>query len=389
MVGDRLSLIVAGGMASMPFAGVAWQVLSYLEGFRRLGHDVFYLEDTGRWPYDPELDTVSDDSAAAVRYTAAMMRRVGLEDAWGYRDVVTGSLHGATEDGLAARLAAADALLNVSGVTVLTEAHLAVPVRIYLESDPVLAQIEVAKGNQRTIDWLAAHTHHFTFGENFGAPDCTVPTERFRYIPTRQPVVLDWWHPPPADLVPRREFTTVASWKQTNKDIEWRGELLTWSKDVQFMEYIALPQLVARPLELALAIDDDLMVERLRSAGWSVVPALPMTKDIDDYRRYLQSSAGEFSVAKVQYVKPRSGWFSDRTAAYLACGKPAIVQDSAFALPRGEGLFGFDDLEGVLSAFEAIDSDYERHSRAAREIAYEYLRAETVLARLLADAELG
>jgi hypothetical protein len=374
----------------MPFAGVAWQVLHYLEGFRRLGHRVFYLEDTGAWPFDPERGIVSEDAGPALAYVRRMLERVRLDDAWAYRDAVDGRLHGASEERLRAELERADALVNVSAVTVLGEAHMQVPVRIYLETDPVLAQIEIAQGNQRTVGLLGAHTHHFTYGENFGAPDCTVPLERFTYHPTRQPVILDWWKPRRGDGATRSSFTTVASWKQTAKDIEWQGELLTWSKDVQFQQVLDLPQRVSRPLELALAIDDDAAVARLSAAGWHVVPAGPLSDDLDRYRDYVRASAGEFSVAKAQYARLRSGWFSDRTACYLAAGRPAVVQDTGFGsvLPEGEGLFAFNTLDEAAAAIEAIDSDYDRHSRAAAEVAREHFDAGVVLSRLLADAGL-
>jgi hypothetical protein len=375
----------------MPFAGVTWQVLHYLEGFRRLGHRVFYLEDTGAWPFDPERGIVSEDAGPTLAYIRRMLERVRLDDAWAYRNAVDGRVHGASEERLRSELERADALVNVSAVTVLGDEHMRVPVRIYLETDPVLAQIEIAQADQRTIGLLAAHTHHFTYGENFGAPDCNVPVERFTYHPTRQPVILDWWRPRPGDGPPRPSFTTVASWKQTAKDIEWQGELLTWSKDVQFERVLDLPQRVSRPLELALAIDDDDAVARLSAAGWSVVPARPLSDDIERYREYVRVSAGEFSVAKAQNVRLRSGWFSDRTACYLAAGRPAVVQDTGFGsvLPAGEGLFAFDTIDEAAAAIEAIDTDYDRHARAAAELAREYFDAEVVLGRLLADAGLS
>ena len=388
---DRLSLIVTGGLGNMPFAGVTWQVLHYLEGFRRLGHRVFYLEDTGAWPFDPEQGIVSEDAGPALTYVRRMLERVELDDAWAYRDAVDGRLHGASEERLRAELERADALVNVSAVTVLGEEHMQVPVRIYLETDPVLAQIEIAQGNQRTVGLLAAHTHHFTYGENFGAPDCTVPLGRFTYHPTRQPVILDWWRPRPGDEPPRPSFTTVASWKQTSKDIEWQGELLTWSKDVQFEHVLDLPSRVSRPLELALAIDDDDAVARLSAAGWSVVSAGPLSDDLDRYRDYVRASAGEFSVAKAQNVRLRSGWFSDRTACYLAAGRPAVVQDTGFGnvIPQGEGLIAFNTIDEAAAAIESIDADYDRHALAAAELAREHFDAEVVLGRLLADAGLS
>ena len=375
----------------MPFAGVAWQILQYLEGFRRLGHDVFYLEDTGRWPYDPVAETVSDDAGEAVSYVAALMPRCGLERSWAYRDVADdGRLHGVDERGLAAVLADADVLVNISGGTVLRDQHMHVPVRVYLETDPVLPQVEVAQGRQFTIDLLAAHTHHFTYGENFGAPDCLVPIERFSYRTTRPPVVLDWWEtngPPP--IHDGLAFTTVSNWRQREKDVVWRGRRLTWSKDVQFERFLSLAAQVETPIELALAVDDEMTLGRLRQAGWRVRPAGPLSKDVDAYRDYIRSSAGEFSVAKEQYALLRTGWFSDRTACYLAAGRPAIVQDTGFgcALPTGAGLFAFETIDEAREAFEAICADYDRHSLAAREIADQYLRAETVLQKMIDDLD--
>jgi hypothetical protein len=261
-----------------------------------------------------------------------------------------------------------------------------VPVRVYLETDPVLPQIEVAKGNRFTIDFLEAHTHHFTYGENLGAPDCRVPVGRFGYRPTRPPVILDWWSGPGGRPLDGRPFTTIANWRQTSKDVFWRGRKLTWSKDVQFMRLLRLPSRAPVAIELALALDDQRTLTRLRGAGWQVRPAAPLSKDVDAYRNYIHSSAGEFSVAKEQYALMRSGWFSDRTACYLAAGLPAIVQDTGFgcALPTGVGLLPFSTVDEALAALRAVKADYETHSTAARAIAEDYLRAETVLGDLLA-----
>ena len=375
----------------MPFAGVAWQVMHYLEGFRRLGHEVHYVEDSGSWPYDPEQDTISEDPLPALRYVARHVARCGLERSWAYRNGVNGELHGMSERELAAVLARADVLVNVSGFTVLGEALSSIPARFYLETDPVLPQIQIAKGEQFTIDLLASHTHHFSYGENFGNPDCSVPIERFTYFPTRQPVVLDWWEPASTDAAPDQAFTTIASWKQTTKDVEWQGRILTWSKDVQFAPYLDLPSRLSRPLEMSLAISDDPTVAKLRAAGWRIRPASPLSKDIDIYRAYICSSAGEFSVAKEQYTLTRSGWFSDRTATYLASGRPAVVQDTGFgrALPTGEGLLHFSTPDEAVAAIEEIGADYGRHARAARGIAEEYFSTDRVLSRMLSDASLA
>ena len=389
---DRQRIVLAGALGAMPFAGVAWQVLHHLEGLRRLGHHVFYLEDTGRWPYDPGTDSACADARPAVSYLARLMGGHGFGEAWAYRDAAAGGLlHGASERQLADELAAADILINLSGATLLREEHARVPVRVYLETDPVLPQIEVAAGRAFTIGLLAAHTHHYTYGTNFGAPDCGVPIERFNYRPTLPPVILDWWEPSRPQTGGRGDaaFTTVANWQQRDKDITFEGRRLRWSKDAEFLRILDLPGTTSVPLELALALahgSDDPAIPRMRSAGWRVRSARPLSKDPEAYRRYIRASAGEFSVAKEQNVALRSGWFSDRTATYLASGRPAVLQDTGFgqALPTGQGLFAFSSQAQASAALELIDEDYAQQCHAALTIAREHLRAEDVLGALIA-----
>jgi hypothetical protein len=376
-------------MGRTPFAGVAWQALHYLEGFRRLGCDVYYVEDTGDWPYDPEQNTITDDCRYTLGYIGRMMRWCGLPQRWAYRSEAQGGKYfGPAGECMTSLLARAEVLVNLTGATVLREEHLRVPVRVYLETDPVLPQIEVALGRCFTIDLLAAHTHHFSYGENLGAPDCDVPVVRFRYRPTRQPIVLDWWRG--ESLPPAACFTSVASWEQSGKDIEWQGERYLWSKHHEFLKFLDVPARTGARFELALACDDEGTKRLLRSHGWSVIDALALSKDILTYRNYLLKSRGEFTVAKDQNIRLRSGWFSDRSACYLAAGRPVVTQDTAFgaALPTGEGLFAFNTMEEIEAALDAILSDPERHQRAAQAIAEEYFRAETVLGKLLADVGL-
>jgi len=199
--------------------------------------------------------------------------------------------------------------------------------------------------------------------------------------------VSEMWVEPADRVVRYRHIRGIT----TGMDVEWRGRLYRWSKHAEFQRFLDLPAVLDRPLELALALDDADTIAMLEAAGWRVVPAGPLSKDVDRYRDYIRSSAGEFSVAKEQYVSMRTGWFSDRTACYLAAAKPAVVQDTAFgcALPTGEGLFAFEDFDDVVAAFAEIDADYPRHSDAARAIAEEYLDSDRVLGRLLEDAGLA
>jgi len=376
-------VVVLGVFGQAPFAGMGWQVLHYLEPLRRLGWDVWYVEDTGEWPYDPVANTVSADPSYALRHIGAALERCGLPDKWVYRNgAEDGRLYGPGASSFAELLAGTDLLLNVTGASVLREEHMAVPIRLYLETDPVLPQIEVAKGNQFTVDALDSHTHWATFGENIGAPDCGVPVPPYAYIPTRQPVVVEWWETSGGGGA---VYTTVANWKQTAKDVEWDGQVYTWSKDIAFAKVLDLPSRVMPPLDLALATDDHEVVARLRSHGWGVVAAIPLSLDLDDYRAYIVGSRGEFTVAKDQYARLRSGWFSDRSACYLAASRPVVTQDTGFdkVIPTGKGLFAFSNLEEAAAAIEEIETDYERHARAALDLAHEHFDAVSVVSDLL------
>src|SRR5215831_7730759 len=321
-------VVVLGMMGRTPFAGVAWQVLQYLEGLRRLGHDVYYVEDTETWPYDAEQNTVTDDCGYTLRYIARLMTWWGEPDRWAYRSGVDGQTFGLSQTQVSDVLGSADALINLTGATVLREEHCRVPIRIYLETDPVLPQVEVAQGRQFTIELLRAHTHHFTFGENLGAADCGVPLGPFEYQPTRQPIILDWW--PDPEPTTGSAFTTVANWRQSSKDLEWNGEKYSWSKHHEFLKFIDLPKRTNVPIELALACEDAAALRLLAAHSWRIVDAIPLSRDILPYRDYILGSRGEFTVAKDQNIRLRSGWFSDRSACYLSAGKPVVTQDTAF-----------------------------------------------------------
>jgi hypothetical protein len=392
---DPRRIVVLGGLTQIPVAGVVWQVLHYLEGLRRLGHEVAYVEDTGSWPYDPVRDTVTDDPMPAARWLGNIMERAGFAGRWAFASAARpGKVFGSSRARMEETIASADALINLSGFTILREAHLEVPVRIYLETDPVTPQLEIAQGRRSTIEMLAAHTHHFSFGERLGLPGCKVPIEWFNYMPTRQPVILDWWPPPasypdpPADGL---RFTTVSSWEQTHKDIEFEGETYTWSKSAEFLKLLDVPRRSGAVVELALGLDEPDTARLLRRHGFGVLPIGPISRDADAYRTFIAGSGAEFTAAKDQNVRLRSGWFSDRTATYLATGRPAVVQDTGFnvALPTGLGLVPFSTPEEAVDALQRVTRDYANHSRAANEIARAHFRAETVLARLLAGAGLG
>ncbi len=382
-------IIVFGILFWYPLAGVTFQFLHFLLGLRRLGYDPYYVEDSGRWIYDPKLNDLSPDASGNIAAVLPTLEKHGLADRWAFRgNYPDGKCYGMTEKGILQLYREADAFLNVTGAQELRDEHLACPRRIYVETDPVAAQIRVAQGDPETIAALSAHHVHFSYGENFGAPDCKVPLERFHWLTTRQPVLLDFWSNP--HTANGRPYTTIATWHNKGKDIVFNGETYYWSKDREFMKVIDLPR--RRPavkFELAVGRDDE--VQRiLRESGWGWTDCIDISSDLERYRNYVVQSRGEFTVAKDQNIRLRSGWFSDRSACYLAAGRPVINQDTAFGnvLPTGKGLFSFRTTEDAVAAVDAIETDYEGHSRAARDLAAEYFAAEKVLGRLMEQAGL-
>ncbi len=381
----RGKIVLWGLLASSPFGGMTWQVLHHLEGLRRLGFDVWYVEDSDRPVTHPTTYWPTFESDANVAYLARQMHILGLGDRWIFRPPgVYDRCCGARDlAGLRSLYQETDAVLNLCGAQELRPEHHEARCLVYLETDPVANQIGVATGHLPTIDRLAAHHHLFTYGENFGASDCGVPVERFCWQPTRPPVCVDWWvtNASPASGA---ALTTIANWKHTSRDVIWQGETYYWSKHYEFLRFIDLPLRSPIPLEVALGAVSADEATHMRTHGWRIVPSVSLAEP-SAYRDYLRASCGEFTVAKDQYIRLRTGWFSDRSACYLAAGRPVITQDTGFTniLPTGEGLFAFTTMDEALAAIEAVARDYARHAAMARQIAEEFFAAERVLGDVL------
>ena len=383
---SRGKIIVFGILFWYPLAGVTFQFLHYLLGLRRLGYDVYYVEDSGRWVYDPRLNDMTGDATPNIDAIAPVLEAHGFGGRWAFRgNYPGGRCYGMTEAELMQLYRDADAFLNVTAAQELRDEHLSIPRRIYVESDPFPAQVKAAQGDAGTTAMLAAHDTHFTFGESVGSADCSLPDVGIRWLPTRQPVVLDLW----PEQLPGTSYRTITTWHNKSKELTWQGETYHWTKDREFRRLIDLPTRCAEPFALAVDVDDDTRCE-LRRHGWSIRSSTQLSADVASYQSFIASSRGEFTVARDQYVRPRTGWFSDRSACYLAAGRPVVTQDTGFGLhlPTGKGLFAFTALDDVIAAITDIESDYNAHSRAAREIAAEYFAAETVLGSLMDRAGL-
>lgn len=381
-------IIVFGILFWYPLAGVTYQFLHYLIGLRKLGYDPYYIEDSGRWIYDPRLNDLSPDASGNIAAVLPALQEHGFGDRWAFRGKYPdGKCYGMTDAQIDTLYREADAFLNVTGAQEIRDEHLAVKRRIYVESDPFPMQVKVALGNEGTIKTLGAHDTLFTFGENVGAADCPLPVDNFKWLPTRQPVATELWQ---GALTGGDTFNTITTWHNKGKNVEWQGETWYWTKDREFEKFLDLPR--RRPevkFELAATVDDQVKA-LLNGHGWSQRSSLDISRDIVAYRGYIQGSRGEFTVARDQYVRPNTGWFSDRTACYLAAGRPIITQETGFSkfLPSGKGLFGFKTMDDILAAVDAIESDYDGNCRAARDLGAEYFAAEKVVGSLMQRAGL-
>ena len=391
MTGGRPKIVLLGMMSRHPVGGVIWQTLHYLVGFERLGFEIYYVEAHAAMPTKLMASSSDDAYARAAELIDGVLRRFDLAGRWAFHAIYPeGRCYGMSESRLRALYGSAALIVNLHGGTLPLPEHSATGRLVYLETDPVQVQVQLHDARADAAEFLEAHCALFTFAENYASPDCRLPRcERFRFLPTRQPVVADLWED--AGGGAPRAFTTVGNWRQRWRDVCFQGEVYTWSKHFEFLKFLDVPSRTGAAFELALGSYTDEDRRLLESKGWRVRPAGDLNRDIDAYRRFIAGSRGEFTVAKDQNVRLRTGWFSDRSATYLAAGRPVVTQETGFSnvLPTGSGLFGFSTLGDVERALGAIESDYERHCRAARALAVEYFNYDVVLRRLLQDVGVG
>jgi hypothetical protein len=369
-----MKILFAGIIARYPFGGVTWCTLMYLLGLRALGHQVFYVEDTGECVYDPVQNTRSTDPAYGTSYIHGALAPFGLGDCWTFVNY-DGSYHGQSLEQLRRFAADADVFLNLSGGSWFwRDEYARIPRKAFIDSDPGFTQLAIAKAEPWYVEFFRRFDKLFTFGSNIGTPASPIPVGEFTWRKTWQPLTLDQWR---TDREAGSRFTTVMTW-QIESFTDVGG-----NKDQEFVKFVDLPSRTSQPFELAINGPQAL----LRSYGWQTVDAMSVSRTPWDYRDFIQQSRAEFGVAKHTYVATSSGWFSDRTECYLASGRPALVQDTGWTahLPAGDGLLAFSTADEALAGIDAINREYAAHARRAKEIAREHFDAARVLQRLLDD----
>jgi hypothetical protein len=390
--GHRCWYLVRG-----PLAGYAWQNLHYLLGLRALGYEPYFCEDNSDFGlcYDPRTGQMVPSCAYGCAFAEQVLARFGLGGRWFFRDAVTGESHGMPAEEWARVERGAVLGIDLGGVNQFSLERWTGRPTIYVDLDPGVTQLALAQGTFRQRPNLERYTVLATLGESIGTPASPLPCGAFRWRPTRPPVVVELWGEgrpevrPPDEPTGTPAFTTIGHWNSEGRDVVVDGATYYWRKRLEFMRVLDLPRRTGQRFHLAMdvgSVAGD--VAPLQAHGWTWQSPLEVSCDIERYRDFILSSLGEFSVAKDLIIRWHTGWFSDRSVCYLAAGRPVIMQETGFSrhVPTGRGLFAFKTVDEAVAAVQAIIGDYERHARAAREIASEYFDARKVLARLLAAA---
>ncbi len=388
--GVRGRAIVTGMIATYPVGGVVWDYLQYALALERMGFEVFYLEDCGMSSFDPRTNDYTEDFSYGVQFLQQSLDWLSpmLASRWHVRDSA-GRTHGVEAAASARAVADADLFLNISGGCLLREEYMSCSRKLLVDTDPGWNHFvnypkwDASPGWQGTNGYRA-HDAFFTYAERLGHAGCFLPTLGLTWHPTRAPVLADAWASEP----PGTHWTTVMTWNNFRRPIVHEG-LTFGTKELEFPKIEAIP--IRTPGSFQVAVGgSDAPRDHWTSLGWSVVDSVDVSRTPRDYRRYVQQSRGELSVAKNVYVATKSGWFSCRSVCYLAAGRPVVLQDTGFSeiLPVGEGLLAFTSEEEAVQAIERVERDYERHAAAAREIAREHFDAERVMSKMLATVGL-
>ncbi len=373
-------IIVGVYMFRYPLGGMLSWALQYLRGLSGSGHEVYVVEKANysQACYDPSRKTMTDDPSEGIRIVNQLLNENGLGDCWCMVDV-QGRASGPAAQVMKELFRTADLFIDCGTHGAWLDEAAALPCRILIDGEPSYTQMrwQMRRDDSET---LPAYDHYFTNGLLYGTSACTAPAIDKTWLPIPNPVDTTFYKPVPEP--DNRTYTTVMNWS-SHQTITYKGENYG-QKDVEFEKFITLPCKTDCRMEVAVA-GNNVPVERLRANDWHVRDAHEVTHTLDAYRSYIVQSAGEFGVCKQVFVATHNGWFSDRSAAYLASGRPVILQDTGFSkvLPTGKGLFAVNTVEEAVASLESISADYKKHSRAAREVAEKYLDAKAVMGGVL------
>jgi len=390
---SSLRIIVTGLVGLYPIGGVVWDYLQYVIGLARLGHDVYYHEDSWSWPYHPLERQYSADGTYSANFIDEFTKRYAphLSEKWHYLHLHEKSF-GMSQHAFNEVARTADLFLNVSGACQVPDFLSPRCQKIFLDTDPGYNQIMLSERfawSDNVESWcesVLAHDQHFTYAENIHGADSLLPNMGLHWKTTRMPVVRDLWEG--IAFSPAREgcpWTTVMTWNAFKGPLKYKGVEYK-SKNSEFEKIIELPRYANVPLKVAVG-GLNAPLQRLSDYGWEVVDGPESTLTPQQYQEFIAQSRGEFSIAKHVYVATHSGWFSCRSACYLAAGRPVVVQETGFSaiLRVGEGVLPFTTIDEAIGAIQEVEGNYAFHCNAARAIAKEYFDSEKVLSLLIED----
>jgi len=351
-------------------------VLQYLLGIKDLGHDVYFVEKYGyaNSCYDPMKDTMSSDCSYGLKIVSELLERYGLKDKWCY--VAEGEVyHGITKNKITEVFTSADLFIDMGCHGSWAEEAGRIPLQVLIDGEPGYTHINMANKVAAGIP-LPKYDRYFTNGKNIGLPGNPAPTLSINWEHIYSPVKTELFTPFPAKT--NAPYSTVMNWR-SHAAVRYNGKTYG-QKDIEFKKFLPLPKLIKQPMEVAVS-GKEVPVDLLKENNWLINDAKTLTLSFDSFRNYILYCRGEFSVCKNVFVENNTGWFSDKSAAYLASGRPVVLQNTGFGshLPVGEGLFAVSTVQEAKDAIENIEANYRLHCNRAREIAFEYLEAKTVM----------
>lgn len=390
----KLRVIVGGFLGLLPAGGVTWDYIQYPLGLVSMGHDVYYVEDTQLYPIFQKPGSDWGDCSTTVSHLQAVMAYFDMSDRWAYRDEASGKTYGLTDRQIQEVCKTADVFINISCSTVMREEYARIPVRILIDSDPMFTQIQYmtdqsfTKGESTIRSLIHQHNYHFTFGENIGAADCRIPIADIQWRPTRQPICLEHWQVNALPPLKSASLTTIMNWA-AGKKLRYENE--EWGqKDIEFHNIMPIPALfpdmcfsvVVGQTERQNSLFPQ---DEMESNHWTIESPEKVAGDWVDYQHFITRSFGEISVAKNTYVKANTGWFSCRSACYLATGRPVITQETGWSdyIPSGNGVFAFSNQEEAIEAIKHIVGNPVAHAKAARQVAEDYFDSHKVIQSML------
>ena len=376
-----MRIVVLGYIVRGPLGGMCWHHFQYVLGLKKLGHEILFLEDSDNYSscYNPQTLEMSKDPDYGLEFIKKLFNRFNVGDSWAYFDAHTNNWYGMNKQKVLSFCNQADIVFNLSAINPLRDWLKTIPSLVFIDTDPLFTQVKII--NDLNLKTLAnEHNAFFSFGENINSSNCAIPVNGFNWKATRQPIFLDAWKF--STPLPKAKWTTIMQW-DSYKTQEYNG-ISYGMKSISFDDYMTLPEKSNDSFELVM-VSTKAPEALLLKSGWGLRNPGEVSLTPEDYQNYIQHSKGEWSVAKQGYVISNSGWFSERSCAYLASGRPVIIQDTGFSkyINTGKGLFSFSTLEEATEAIEIVNSDYLNHCRYARETVKEFFNSDKILTELL------